>query len=361
MSIKSVIIDPKSKLQATVSNGTDYPNALHVTSRDYVIKTGVLLPFLNDSFGVAMNQSISFGGTPELITDGTDAVGWTGSATVGTWDFASTTNPNNGTKCVAAVNMNNNDEALFSDATTTDMSNYTTITGALRLETYNSGNHNIILQFRLAGGDLGNSINLNDYVDTGILNAYQNFVIPKADFGVSTLTVDELTVIVQRAGGSKPTFRLDDVQIEETGASEVFTMAPPIGTIFHMKAVEFEMADALAATVASGTMKGLSYDKILGVTALSNGVVFQRVNDGVIKFSANLKQLSDFITGGTDIVTAISDGTNTFIKLRIEFEETIILDSRSDDTVTLTISDDLSGLLLFTAFARGGEEIIQNN
>lgn len=36
-------------------------------------------PFLNDDFGIAMNQNLAFSGTPEKIHNGTDTAEWTGS------------------------------------------------------------------------------------------------------------------------------------------------------------------------------------------------------------------------------------------------------------------------------------------
>lgn len=42
-----------------------------------------LVPFLNDNFGIAMNQDASFGGTPDMIHNGIDSTLWTASNITG--------------------------------------------------------------------------------------------------------------------------------------------------------------------------------------------------------------------------------------------------------------------------------------
>ena len=90
---------------------------------------------------------------------------------------------------------------------------------------------------------------------------------------------------------------------------------------------------------------------------LTNGILFQRIQNGKILFSVTLRQLGDFLATGSNIVNHISDGTNTFITLLIEFPEPIILDGSTFDELRFTINDDLSSLIRFTAAARGALEI----
>ena len=89
---------------------------------------------------------------------------------------------------------------------------------------------------------------------------------------------------------------------------------------------------------------------------MSNGIVFQRVQNDEVLFSVVLKQLSDFLEAGSTITNAISDGTNTFISVELDFFEPIVLEGGAGNSLSLTISDDLSGLLQFTAVARGALE-----
>lgn len=304
-----------------------------------------VLPFINSTFGNQMNQAIAFGGVAELIHDG-QAVGvWAPVANAGTWNFADSAK-------ITITSANHNDSATFSDATTTDMAGYTAITGKVDLDTYNPSNHNILMQFGFEGVPVGNSVNLEDYIDTGDF-AEQGFAIPKADLGITSTVVDEMTITIERAGGSKPTIKFDDIQIEQTGTPAVFKVfAPHDKSDLHVKKVRFLLADVVTGAA------GQSYDQILAVTALTNGIVVQIVKDGVVTTAVNIKDLSDMIQIGATIVTERDDGTNTFLALELEFSETVVLKRGQEtrDFISITINDDLSGLLLFTGVARGAYE-----
>ena len=131
-------------------------------------------PFLNPTFGADLNQNITFGGTPELIHNGGDSAGWTGTAAAGSWNFADTTAPAAGSAHVSITNANNLDTAEFTDATETDMSSFTAISGQIQLNVYNASNNTITLQFQNNGSPVGIVVNLNDFINTGTLG-----VIPK--------------------------------------------------------------------------------------------------------------------------------------------------------------------------------------
>jgi hypothetical protein len=335
----------------------DDHSGLLVLTRQFQNFSPEFHPFLNDTFGTAMNQNIAFGGTQEIIHNGGTSVEWTGTALSGTWNFA------DGGK-MTITSANNNDAASFAEegATTIDMSGFTALTGKVDLDIYNSTNNSIIVAFDLAGVSVGNSVDLNDYIDTGGF-AEQNFVVPKADLGLTTQLLDGMTITMTRLGGTKPTVKFDDIQFEQTGTPAVFKATTPLGTRYHINKLRFVMADALDAfvTVAgateNATLPALSYNKLLGVSALSNGITFQRVQNGKVNLSVILKQLSDFLATGSTITDAISDGTNTFISMEVGFLEPIVLEGGAGNFLSLTINDNLSGLLQFTAAARGALEV----
>ena len=304
-------------------------------------------PFLNDDFGTAMNQNVTFSGTPEIIHNGGTSTEWTGIAIQGTWNFA------DGGK-TTITSANNNDEASFAEETPTtiDMSGFTTLTGKVDIDIYNPVNNSIIIQFDNAGTNVGNSVNLNDFIDTGNFSE-QSFAIPKDALGLTSDLLDGMTITITRTGGTKPTIKFDDIQFEQTGTPVVFTARTPLGTVFCITELRIAIADALAGTVTDGTMEGLSYDKFLNVSALTIGILFQRTQNSKVKFSVNIKQLGDFLSTGSNLVNHISDGTNTFITLVVKFPEPIVLDGNTLDKLTFTINDNLSGLLQFTAAARG--------
>lgn len=267
---------------------------------------------------------------------------------------------------ISLTNGLNNDDVVLLNNHTSVLSNYVAITGKVTLTTYDAADNSIIFSLALADVLQGNSVDMNNYIDTGLLGVQQNFVIPLSDLGVETETVDEFHIVVSRIGSTKPTLDLDDIQFEKAGGSVTYTVVSPIGpqlpdgTRYHIDSIRLSLSDVLASTVTNGTMRGLAFDQILGVAALTNGIVFQRTQDGIIEFSITLKQLSDFMASGADIVNEMSDGTNTFICIDVPFPKPIILEQgkgTSVNSLTFTISDDLSGLTSFVAVARGATEI----
>jgi len=309
-------------------------------------------PFLNDTFGTAMNQNISFSGTPEIIHNGGTTTEWTGTAIQGTWNFA------DGGK-VTLTSGNNNDEASFAEETPTtiDLSGFTTLTGKIDLDTYNSTNNSLFVEFDNAGTLVGNNVNLNDHIDIGDFTE-QNFIIPKADMGLTTQLVDGFTITLARTGGAKPTMKFDDIQLEASGDSAVFKATTPLGTRFHITEIRIRIEDVFDSTLANSSIPNFPINQLLGVSALSNGIVFSRVQKGKTLFSVTLKNLGDFLATGSNLINATGNATNSGFTLLVEFPEPIVLDGGIDENfLSFTINDNLSGLTRFTAAARGSLEI----
>jgi hypothetical protein len=319
---------------------------------DKLIKPNpVFSPFLNDTFGVAMNQNIAFGGTPEIIHNGGSSTEWTGSAVAGVWNFADSGK-------VTVTSGENGHAATFAEEspTTIDVSGYTALTGKITLTVFNDANHTLTAIFDLAGTPIGISVNLNDYIDIGLLGTEQSFAIPKADLGLSNQLVDGFTITIVRTGGAKVTASFDDIQLEATGDPAVFKVSTPAGTQFHVNTMRVTMVDALSVTLASNSVPKLAYNQLLGVPALTNGMVFQRTQDNVLNFSGSFRQLSDFTFTGFDIVDVVSDDTNTMVVLEVKFNDPIILNGDKQDFMSITVTDNLAGLAVLTAAARGSLE-----
>jgi hypothetical protein len=309
-----------------------------------IIGTAGAIPYLNATYGASMNQNVTFGGTPEIIHDGGDTSAWTATAVQGAWDFTTGA-------VITLTDGNNNDEALFEDSGggTVDMSSYTALTGKITLTTYTPASESILLNLGLAGVLVGNTIDLNDYIDTGLFGTQQSFAIPKADLGINGDTIDELVIVLSKASGPKPTFAFDDLQIEETGNPEQFIVNPPAGTKYHVTKLVLTVAD----TGTGGT--AYAYDQWGGIASLTNGINLRTEIGGSTLFSATIRQLSDFLAAGGSVDTVVDDGTDTLQVLGVKLFETepVILDSRDNDRFVITINDNLSGLLEFRAFARG--------
>ena len=91
---------------------------------------------------------------------------------------------------------------------------------------------------------------------------------------------------------------------------------------------------------------------------MTNGIAFSRVQQGKTLFSVILKNLGDFLATGSNLINATGNATNTGFTLLVEFPEAILLEGgETENFLSFTINDDLSGLTRFTAAARGAVEI----
>ena len=236
------------------------------------------------------------------------------------------------------------------------MSSYVSITGKINYTTYNSVRNTTQLTMGLAGVVVGNTVNIDNYVDATIIGTQQSFAIPKADLGISSQTVDEMTLNIIRAGGPPPTVTFDDIQIENTGGTNTWAVEPNDQKIIHVYGVYCNIVDAYVTTLASNSIQSLEFDKILALTALSTGINFQKIVNGVTKDVVIFKQLSDFISAGFNITTSIADANDAMIHLEQRFPIPFILDSRTLDKFVMNISEDLSGLTILNFSIFGAEE-----
>jgi len=327
--------------------------------QDFLDFNSAIKPFLNPTNGTAMNKNVTFGGTPEIIHNGGTSTEWTASAVTGTgWNFA-----DGGT--ISVTSANDQDEATFAEQTptTVDLSGFVALTGTISLTTYNEANNSIEIFFDNAGTQVGDTLDLEDFIDTNLIGTTQNYAIALTEFNFPTDLVDGFSIRIGRSGGSRPTMVFDDITLENTGDPLVYTSQPGLQERFHVEAIRFTLVDnvtnivTVAGATENATLPGLSYNQILGVSALTNGLLFQRTQDGDVNLTLTLKQLSDFFALGFNILNPVSDGTNTVINLEIAFPRPFILDGKKGDNMTVTVSDNLSGLLLLVAAARGTIEI----
>ncbi len=306
-------------------------------------------PFLNSTFGAEMAQTAGFSGTPQIIHNGETSTEWTASVVQGTWDFSTG-------GVITQAGANNNDECTFAEETPTtiDLGSHVALTGVINLTTYSAVTNELTVVFDLAGTQVGDSVPLNSFFDTSLVGTAQAFVVPLTEFNLPTNTIDGFSIIVTRNGGTKPVFTLDDIQLEVAGDSLPYTLSSVEGEQFRIGALRIMIVDGLAGTVTDGTMPGLAYNQLLAVAALSNGIIFRHVVDGKLNFSLVFRQLSDFLRSGFDVVTSISDGTNTCIILEAKLINEIFLEGPgASNFLEFTINDDLSNLITMTVVVRG--------
>lgn len=264
-------------------------------------------------------------------------------------------------RAISAVGALTNDTMQLNKGVDLDLTNYVTLSGWIYLTKWN------ILGLTITGWDIsaglpvGNSVNIGNYINTGTLNVWQRFAIPLTDLGIAglTSTFDSLRITILHPSVD---VYLDYIRIQQTGTSNPvsFSIMPEKGTWYYMYKLTWILADALNISLVNGTAPGLSYNKILDVTQLSSGIVYQRIQDDEVIQSSTIRSLGDILTVADATVTdVVCDGTNTFIKLVSTFTEPIVLKSEDNDKLRITINDDLSGLLIFKGVISGKERRLQ--
>lgn len=350
--LNTVITDIQTKTRAKVTAD----NALKVATAPYNNYIPAARFFQNDVYGIDLNKNFSNeagGNANEDIHNGTDTAEWTGSAPVGTWDFASTNNPDTGSKNIEQLLAGVAYTAQFARGSDVTMSAHTGFTGRIYITT--TGHLLAELHFYAwdtgTGTIVGNTVNIYDYVNPLVLGVYQTFNIPLVDMGLTGATFDAVRFTIAVKAGA--IFDIDNIVLNDpTGGAAigttVFELTPALDTTLYIDGFIINVADAYDGKVADGTLTNLPYDGFLGETVLASPLIY-RVHDGDnITFIATFSQLMDFMQfGKPEILASGSDGVNTWFTLYIGLTAPIELFDNIKQKITLTISSDLSGLLFF--------------
>ena len=344
--------------------------ALVVATRELKQYTSRIAYLTNPTYGRSMNQNGSYGGTPVVIHNGTDAVAW-GFAETGTtfWTADSTDRFYAGAKSIKAANTAVGSYAQFTNNTgpgdDIDMSGYTAISMWINVASDWAAGDSVSFQGIVDAGLIGNSVNLEDYFDYTRYNEWHFIAIPLIDMGLSALSIDAVRFTQTAKEGAKtPTYYLDTIQIEETGALIAFSIKPSASKWFYIDTLHITMADNVDSEIDTGadtkvpTMYGLSYNTFLGMTP-SEGLRLEIYRDGELVLGSGLQinNLGDMLSlPRTEITNAIADGTNTLISLERKMTSPIILKAEENDELRVTIGDNFSVLLLMRFSVMGYEE-----
>jgi len=318
--------------------------------------------FATDASG-SVNLNINgstTGGTPDRIHDGIDSVLWTGSNFSGSnFTFNSTTQAQSGTQSINATSTVHNDEAELLRGSAINHSDYTALTGWIYIESWpSSGTKDVRFKFKLAGVDVSNVMNLQDYVNIGNQNVWQTFTIPLNVFSLSGTQIDSLHITtIDIGGGQAPNYHLDELVLTSSAAAgnpETFTIKPVEDEIMYLYGVEFDFAFPYApiATVSGATENfttpKLSFDQFCHLSQLVNGVTIRLIQNNITTFSGNIKSNYHLLSlPNTKLTSFMADETNTFIKAETDFSGVLELDARTNDRIEFTINDNLSALLAF--------------
>jgi hypothetical protein len=348
MSAKVIVVDPSTGIEAAVADGIE-ENALVVATRPLKTLENSVQYFSNDTYGVDMNQNAAFGGTPVRIHDGLDSVLWTGSNISGTAVFNSTDYAYAGSQSIsfAAWALSGN-TAQIAKGSSQSLTGYTAIT--MWIFVANNWSTDIVTFYGWDTGTgtmVGSSISLSDYAPVRIFATWHRITIPLEDLDLVDATVDSFRFEYDLRVSTPANFYIDELILQETGSSIKYELKPTKGTWLHVVEFTFSMADAMAGTLADGTMPAIAYDQTLGLT-LTAGINYQREQRGKNLFTISVKNLMGLMEiAGTTVTGLGSDGTNTWLTVSVKHMEPLLLKSEDSDILSFTINDDMTDLLHF--------------
>jgi len=355
MGIRSYITDKGSgKAAEVILNHKTDKQALMVATFPYRTFENSIQFFSNDDYGIDMNVDTGALGTPEKVHNGIDDTLWTGSDIVGAikaFDDDDQNHTDGGEYSVKVENENVNDVFQFAKGSDLDCTDYVALTMWIYVDKdWKAGDSVEIYGWDTGtNAQIGDAVSLEDYFTYNNYDVWQKITIPLTDMGAlaSSTTLDALRVRQVSKEGKGPKYYLDDIQFEETGVPIAFTLEAEKGTWLHVDEFTISVADALASTLLNAALPYLSYDKMLGETLVS-GINYQREQDGEVLFSQTVKNLIEFLQlAGTSVSGSGSDGTNTWVTLKVLHQEPLVLKPENDDKLSWTVSEDLSGLLHF--------------
>ena len=288
----------------------------------------------------------SIGGTPDSAYIDATTANWTQAAISGTWDFSSTTiTPQGGTQSIDATLTVDSNEMQLERTSSISMIGFSAYSGYIYLTSFNISKHSVAMEVRLAGALQGVSVDITDFVDTGTLNAWQRFVIPKAIMNIDAEDIDQIVFRTNSTSGQPPNYYLDTINIEEQG-SILYTFAPQKGQIFEVFSVDY---------VLRNNVTNIEPELFMGLAALTNGVRARTSIDGITRFSGGVKSLADWLDGGSNVKSTMIGAANSAIQIQgLSPGSPIRINGNNSDTFSVSISDDLSSLTSFKVIVRGG-------
>ncbi len=305
---------------------------------------------------IATNAGVSATASSAVVTIIADA-----GVNISKLDTDDATNLPASAQAVETDNATVNDAMQFAKGSDLTLSNFTAITMYINVDKAWAAGDSIELYGYDTGlgAEAGNRIKLEDYFTFGDFDTWHALVIPLSDMGLATSTVvDAFRIeIVQKDGAQSPKWYLDKFQVEAAGEPALFTLNLDPGTKFHIEELTFAFKDDIDIQAnANASVPDLDPDKFLGVT-LTIGFIITRRKAGKTLFTASIKTPTDHMAAGAEITDVISNGTRTALIMKAKFNRALILTGDPDDTITIQINDDMSGLTRFTVSARGGLEV----
>ncbi len=247
------------------------------------------------------------------------------------------------------------DEMQLTDTATTDMTNFTTVTGRIFITSWTNvgATKNIQLRLRNGSTDVGNVVNLSDFVDSTSLNDWQTFAIVKSEFGIDTETVDNCVIkVIDTAPGVPPDFFLDLLQIEESGSPISFSLFIPPGGTFLVNRVF--LSGIVSGVSGSGTLPFVSPDEFWFLPKLPIGLVLRITIDGVVTETGKLRNNFELTTiVGVEKNISWDGSSIAQISFDFLFGNGLKMIKSRGDAFEIIVNDNLSGMKEFRTNATG--------
>ena len=286
---------------------------------------------------------------------------WTFSEPVGTkWIEDSTAQAHAGTKSLLCDNANVGDimQLLNINGTDVTLAHCIAVSMWIRVGRRWVVGDSVSFYGHNAGALIGNKVYLEGYFDFENYDVWQYISIPLTDMGLTVETLDAFRFENEsRAGAKSPTFWIDEIEFQVSGASIDFSVIPDPGTWFHIKAFQTTFVDVYKSDLADGTMPNLAYDKILDFTP-TTGYIYKRYSAGETNpfFEVRITNLMDLLSlPYSRISNHISDGTNTLITIENTYPAGMRFTLKAEDLdkIVYTVDDKFDDLLFFRIACQG--------
>ncbi len=362
MGIKAQIIDAVTKLSSSIIKPTGEKTGINVLTRPAKVYNNQFKFFNNPDNGIDMAVTPGAQVINEWIHDGIDNAYWTAAALSGVWVFnsAAANHTPAGALCINAVGTVNGDIAIIDRGAGIALNAPITALGVwIFIISWSPSVGTKQILFRGwntgVGAIVGNEVDLANYIDVGITGAWQQAIVPLNDMGLAGETIDAVQVETVKTGaGPVQDYYLDDLTLLQGVNPLIYEIVPTSYTWCFIEKINISMVDAYSGiiTVAGDTenssMPSLPYNGFLGEAALAGGLLFQSVQNDNVRLIANVKQLYDFMKlPGAEMVGFGSDGTNSWLSIRINTVGDIRLRAEAAEKIRIVVNDDLTGLLEF--------------
>lgn len=338
----AVTIDGTNITNTTLTEGIDWTAATSNTATATSLASAI-----NGVAGVSATASAT---VVTVIAD--DA---TVGADITTFTSTDGTNLPVSAQSVDGSSTVNGDEALFTAPAPIDFNDFSTLTFNTFITDWSSagGTKDVEIRFRNSGVDVGNSINLSDFIEIGTFSVWQSAAIGKSMFGITGETVNELVAKnVSLGAGSPPSFSLDIIQIEEQGTPVVFTMALPAGSTFNLKNVVL-YGEKRGGILGANGFPEIDPAEFFFISELAIGFVNTVTIDGFVTEGGPLRSNGDFVRENSITESRMFKNNNGGFAHTFNFREGDEFIELRGDEFTVTINDDLSDLSELRAVATG--------